>query len=176
MRNIALLLTMVLGTIVCQAQTSTITTAQPQPDTSAVKAQVNAVLLIYYDLKNALTKDDGKTASAKATELLAALGKVDTSAMIAGQTAEYTLLQANIKSAAEQIAATSQVGRQREHLDMLSDNIWLLVKSFDANEQPAYRQYCPMVKKYWVSGEKAVKNPYYGQQMLTCGSVKEKLD
>lgn len=139
------------------------------------KAQVNAVLLAYYEVKNALTKDDGKTAAARASDLLAVLGKVDKAAMNEEQQALYAPLQEKIRSDAEHIAATKELKHQREHFDALSDNMWQLVKSLDANAQPAYRQYCPMVKKYWVSGEKAVKNPYYGKEMLTCGNVKETL-
>jgi len=28
----------------------------------------------------------------------------------------------------------------------------------------------------WLSKEEAVKNPYYGSQMLTCGSVQETIN
>jgi hypothetical protein len=30
-----------------------------------------------------------------------------------------------------------------------------------------------MKKMYWLSSEAAIKNPYYGKMMLTCGSVTE---
>jgi Cu(I)/Ag(I) efflux system membrane fusion protein len=26
---------------------------------------------------------------------------------------------------------------------------------------------------FWLSGEKEIKNPYFGEAMLTCGEVKE---
>ena len=42
---------------------------------------------------------------------------------------------------------------------------------------PVYVQFCPMANggegANWVSKEKAVKNPFYGSQMLTCGKVVE---
>jgi hypothetical protein len=32
--------------------------------------------------------------------------------------------------------------------------------------------YCPMADKPWLQKDKAIKNPYYGAAMLTCGSFK----
>jgi len=26
---------------------------------------------------------------------------------------------------------------------------------------------------YWLSNEKAIKNPYYGESMMACGEIKE---
>jgi len=40
-----------------------------------------------------------------------------------------------------------------------------------------YRQYCPMAFQnkgaYWLSSEKKIMNPYFGDKMLHCGVVKE---
>ncbi|MBA4058359.1 MAG: hypothetical protein C0490_26815, partial [Marivirga sp.] len=40
-----------------------------------------------------------------------------------------------------------------------------------------YLEYCPMANNnegaYWLSNEKEIKNPYFGDKMLKCGSVKE---
>jgi len=32
--------------------------------------------------------------------------------------------------------------------------------------------YCPMARKPWLQKDGAIQNPYYGSQMLTCGSFK----
>lgn len=155
---------------------STTTPAEAAPASdSTMKAQINAVLLAYYAVKSALTKDDGKTVATEALQLLATLDEVDVSLMDAGQKSQYESLREKISFDAGHISETNNLKHQRDHFDTLSDNVWLLVKAFDANEQPVYRQFCPMVKKYWVSGDKAIKNPYYGKEMLTCGSVRETL-
>ncbi len=33
--------------------------------------------------------------------------------------------------------------------------------------------YCPMADKPWMQKGTDIKNPYYGSQMLTCGSIKK---
>ena len=48
------------------------------------------------------------------------------------------------------------------------------VQLFGVNEN-VYIQFCPMADNnkgaYWISLEKEVRNPYYGEAMLTCGEV-----
>jgi hypothetical protein len=51
-----------------------------------------------------------------------------------------------------------------------------VVKGLKLNTAVVYRQYCPMKKSYWLSESPAIENPYYGNQMLTCGEVKETLN
>jgi hypothetical protein len=62
---------------------------------------------------------------------------------------------------------------QREKFATLSTNMFALAKTMKLSAEPVYQQYCPMKKASWLSNNKAIKNPYYGSAMLTCGSVKE---
>jgi hypothetical protein len=32
---------------------------------------------------------------------------------------------------------------------------------------------CPMVNKPWIQKDGAIQNPYYGSEMLSCGSFKK---
>ena len=42
-----------------------------------------------------------------------------------------------------------------------------------------YRQYCPMAfdnkGAHWLSETEAIRNPYFGEKMLSCGQTKETL-
>jgi len=43
------------------------------------------------------------------------------------------------------------------------------------NNKPLYLEYCSMANDnfgaYWLSFDKEIKNPYYGEQMLACGEI-----
>ena len=43
-----------------------------------------------------------------------------------------------------------------------------------------YQQYCPMANNgdnsYWLSEKETINNPYFGEQMLTCGETIERID
>ena len=78
----------------------------------------------------------------------------------------------NLTADTKAIASTTDIKNQRAAFKTVSTNIYDLLKVAKA-ETPTYYQYCPMVKANWLSKEAAVKNPYYGASMLTCGSTVE---
>ena len=48
-----------------------------------------------------------------------------------------------------------------------------VAKAVKLTGDPIYQAYCPMKKAYWLSSQKDIKNPYFGNAMLTCGEVTE---
>jgi len=83
---------------------------------------------------------------------------------------------ADLKGDAEYIANTKDATRQRVRFMSLSKNMYALMK-VAKYEQPVYYQFCPMANDgkgaNWLSKESAIKNPYYGSQMLNCGKTVE---
>lgn len=143
---------------------------------SIVKSQLNNVLNIYYQIKDALVHDNGKLASTKAKEFITALEVVDMKKMSAQENTFFMPLQEKLTTDAQHIRTTTDIDHMREHFGPFSKNVWTLVKAFKANNGViAYQQYCPMQKATWVSKEEGIKNPYYGKQMLNCGKVVETL-
>jgi Protein of unknown function (DUF2911)/Protein of unknown function (DUF3347) len=140
-----------------------------------VQASLNKMLTNYYGVKNALIADDGKTANAQAGEFIKMLATVPMAKMTAEQHTLFMGLSEKVKFDAQHINDTKDIKQQREHFNDLSNNFFAMLKGLNANEQPVYQQYCPMAKGYWLSDNSAVKNPYYGKAMLTCGKVTETL-
>ena len=79
--------------------------------------------------------------------------------------------------AASKIAASSDLKEQRKVFSTLSNEMATLVKGGKLSMGMLYLEYCPMANgntgAFWLSNEKQIKNPYFGDMMLTCGSVKE---
>lgn len=126
---------------------------------------LNAIYSYYTDLTESLIAGDiaGAKVAAAAIELGAA--KVNGG-------------QAVVTSAAAIIDA-SDLGVQRNLYAKLSDSFIALLKNTGVANGDLYIMHCPMARgdkgAFWVSNSKTVRNPYYGQSMLTCGSVKEVL-
>lgn len=150
------------------------TFAQTKTDAEVVN-QTNEVLVAYYNIKDALVATNGKLASTKAADFLTKLNAINTNKLTAAQKEFYKPLKDKLAFDAEHINETEDAEHQRDHFGSLSTNVLLLVKAFKGNQSDAYVQYCPMVKKSWLSNDKAIKNPYYGDKMLTCGKVTETL-
>ncbi len=139
-----------------------------------LKTQFAPVMSAYYGLKNALVADKGATAAEQGKALDKALENLDTKSWTIQQRNDYTPLAKKLETDAEHIGANAaKIDHQREHFESLSTNLFAVVKALKINSAPVYWEYCPMKKASWMSAENTVKNPYYGKQMLTCGSVKE---
>jgi hypothetical protein len=134
--------------------------------------QLQSVFDNYFLLKDALVKTDGKTASEKSTALLSSIAAVKMETLKMEEHMVWMKvfkdLTANIKSVSE----TQDIEKQRDVFNSLSKGVYELIKVSKPNKA-VYYQYCPMKKMNWLSKENTIKNPYYGSQMLSCGSVVE---
>ena len=128
------------------------------------RSPIDDVLPSYFNLKEALVAANVNDAAAAATDLTKQLGKLSTP---------------EAKQAATQAAAVAKAKKlqdQRVQFATLSESVYRLIKA-DQPSSTVYYQRCPMYNKgkggNWLSNEQAIRNPYYGEQMLTCGSVVE---
>ena len=130
-------------------------------------------LTAYLGVKDALVATNGVKAKDQATTLSSALTNVETAKL--SVTDKKALLMA--KTHATAISKTTDVVKQREQFGMLSTSMIALIKA--TKPAKAYVQYCPMAAKgkgaSWLSDKREIRNPYYGDKMLKCGSVKEEL-
>ncbi len=146
-----------------------ITTPVVQKDS----ASVQPVLTEYLKLKNALISGKSKDAADAAQALNTAIDKLGEGLMTDTEQKAYTAISADLKEHAEHIGSNAtNIKHQREHFQLLSKDIYDLVKAFGTT-QTLYKDYCPMVKAIWLSETRPIKNPYYGSSMLTCGEVQE---
>lgn len=134
--------------------------------------QLQSVYDAYFDVKDALIKSDSKLTSAKAATLLTAITAVKMDKLKSNEHTVWMKVVKKLTADAKSISATTDLKKQRETFKSLSKNTYDLIKVSNP-EQPIYKQYCPMADADWLSKEKAVKNPYYGSSMLTCGNVVE---
>lgn len=155
---------------------TTATTTEKPVEVKQVVNQLKAVFDNYFAVKDALVKTDGNTSSTKAKELLTAVNAVKMDKLTTEEHTVWMKIMKDLTFDAEHIADTKDASHQRDHFMSLSKNMYALIK-VSKTETPTYYQFCPMANDgkgaNWLSKENAVKNPYYGNQMLTCGKVVE---
>ncbi len=138
--------------------------------------QLKAVFDNYFSVKDALVKTDAGTSFAKATELVKAIKAVEMTKLSTEEHTVWMKVMKDLTANAEKIATSKDVAKQRETFALLSKSMYELTK-VSKQETPVYYQHCPMYNNgkgaNWLSKEEAVKNPYYGSKMLTCGSTIE---
>ncbi len=142
-----------------------------------VSASVTGIIDAYLGVKNALVADNAGEAAKAAAAITSALKGLDKSLLTAEQKNVFDAAEQNLRSgAAELEKQASDIAAQRVHFYALSQGIYELAKAFGSG-RPLYHDHCPMARDnagaLWISEIKDVKNPYFGAEMLTCGTVEE---
>lgn len=132
------------------------------------RTQPGQLLNAYYKLKGALIGSNATLAAINAEEMVNVINGADKQTI--NDDGRGSLLKA-----ANTISQLEDIKLQREKFATLSNNMFQLAKTVRLSVDPVYEQYCPMKKALWLSNEKAIKNPYYGSGMLTCGFIKSSL-
>jgi hypothetical protein len=161
---------------------ATDTTTPKEEATSASTngmVDVNEIVSIYFQLKNAFVTDNSSDAGKAGKAMETAFKTFNTTSLSAEQKKSFAEIADDAKEHGEHIGANvGNIEHQREHFEMLSKDVYDLIKTFGTTAK-VYHDFCPMYNNkkgaYWLSEAKEIKNPYYGSKMLTCGSVKEEI-
>jgi hypothetical protein len=117
----------------------------------------------YLKLKDVLVLSDSLQTQAAAKDL-------------AGTLAKITGAENSVKLASE-IAAETSLSKQRVAFTTLSNDLISMFKMAEITSGSMFVQFCPMANEgeggYWLASETEIRNPYYGDEMLNCGEVKE---
>jgi hypothetical protein len=164
----------ILGLAIAAA-TLTTSSGTDAKTTISIKEIVSA----YLQMKNAFTEDNSSGAATAGKKLEAAFKNFDKSALTSAQKKIYEEVEADAREHAEHIGKNGgNIAHQREHFELLSKDIYDLVKAFGGG-QVLYKDFDPMYNKgkgaFWISEIKEIKNPYMGKAMLNSGSVKEEI-
>jgi len=140
-----------------------------------IEADLSALLSKYYGIKNALVTSDAAGAAKQAMEFSATVEKIDIKKLTVSEQQSFNNTKSKLLSNAGKIGTSTDIKTQREAFASFSEAMIILAKETSLSKQPVYIDYCPMKKNYWLSADIQIKNPYYGNSMLTCGKVSETL-
>ena len=143
----------------------------------AFQKQLGEVLTEYLVLKDALVASDEAKAEKAAGETLKALGAVDMMLLEGDAHMAWMKQQKAIESNLKGIAQMKGLEMKRSHFSTVSGNLTDAINSFGVvTNHTVYVEHCTMANNgqgaNWLSTEKEIKNPYYGDAMLKCGTVK----
>ena len=147
------------------------------------KQQLGFVVNEYIVLKDALVKGDAFKAQNQAKNIDKALKEVDMLLLLDDAHNVWMNALKAINRSIETIQNSKTIELQRKEFEDLSLNLAEVINDFGiitVNKKPLYLEYCPMVNNnkgaYWLSYDKKIKNPYFGDKMLDCGELKKHLN
>jgi hypothetical protein len=160
--------------------TSSTEASEPQFQIDAsFQQQLASVFTAYVELKDAFVSSDAGKVKEEAVQTNDALGKVDMKLLTGAAHNDWMTYLSPMQTSLKEIQSSTDIEAQRKSFSTLSDNLYKSIKAFGLGGKEAFFDFCPMAFNnegaYWLSDAQAIKNPYFGDKMLKCGSVKEKL-
>lgn len=144
------------------------------------KNQLAGVSAAYIFLKDALVSADSEQAFTSSMQVDTALSKVDMNLVISDAHLYWMQQLKAILEHNKKISSSKDIKEQRRQFDFLSQALIKTIKVFGLPQDTLYVQHCPMANNNegadWLSTEKVIQNPYFGDKMLTCGVVKTIID
>lgn len=155
-----------------------VTASQPLSDINPTfKAQLTKVYNTYLNMKDAFVATDAKKVANEAKDVIKSLKAVDM-ALLKGDAHMMWMGQLEtLNSTINAISKSNDIEKQRQEFVQFNLAFYKSVKMFGLENVTAYYQYCPMANNdkgaYWLSETEAIRNPYFGDAMLSCGETKE---
>ena len=133
----------------------------------------NSVLASYLKMKDAFVASDSIKVSVFARETAKHMMAIDESDL--GKMAESHFSKS--LQMLNSIAENTNLKIQRNHFVSLNQNLIPFAINIKNLNPTLFIQKCPMANNnkgaFWISATKEILNPYYGEQMMTCGSMVE---
>ncbi|KEO72464.1 efflux RND transporter periplasmic adaptor subunit [Anditalea andensis] len=142
----------------------------------AFRRQFTNLLGDYLALKDQLVETDPADARKKASNMRESLSRVDMSLLDPNAHNTWMELFTPIERSISSMEKSTDVQIQRNAFEVLSNHMIEAVEYFGTEKDRVFKQFCPMAfdnkGAFWLSGEREIRNPYYGDMMLTCGEVR----
>lgn len=133
--------------------------------TAEIEDELTATVYEKYNkIKTALVNSDPEQAKMTAVELLKSSGP--------------ELESTGLRESLSVMANTTDIEEQRKSFSAFTEVVKRMLMG-KISSGTIYYDYCPMAFNgegaYWLSNDENIQNPYYGDEMLTCGTVEEEL-
>lgn len=142
----------------------------------AFKKQLNLLINAYLGMKKALVDGEKEEAARYSSNLLTAIEKLDGSKLGEEAKAFWDEKRTFLFKHAKLSKEADAIEEKRKNFVFISHPLIKVIEAFGAR-QTLYVDYCPMANNdrgaYWLSETEEIRNPYFGEVMLSCGEIKD---
>ncbi len=147
---------------------------------AAFQQQLSGVFTSYVTLKEAFVATDAAKVKTEAANVAKSLAAADMKLLTGAAHNDWMTYLGSMDSALKEMQASDDIEAQRTAFKNLSDNLYKSIKAYGLGGVTAYYEFCPMAFNdtgaYWLSDNSKIRNPYFGDKMLSCGAVEETLN
>ena len=154
--------------------------AEPQFAVDSIfQKQIASVFSGYTDLQEAFVSSNLEKVKSAVANLNSILRRAQGSPGDGAAKMDWTTYKDGMTSDLNKINAAVDIKEARSYFPGLTQNMYKSIKAFGLGGTSAWYAYCPMAFNnkggYWLTGEKKIRNPYFGEEMLVCGGIREEL-
>ena len=146
---------------------------------SDAKTSLKPLYEDYFELKDALTKDNFSGAQKTIAKFENSLSKINMNLFKGDAHKIWMKYHTELKKNTLHAAHIKDIKEMRKSFIPISNVMIAMTKSFSPLKESSYIQFCPMANSdkgaNWLSKENKVANPYFGASMLKCGEVKAEI-
>jgi hypothetical protein len=163
------------------ASADTATAVKPQYTVApAFQQQLSTVFTAYLQLKESFVASDAARVQSSSQGVQFALESVDMTLLDGAAHHDWmTHLEGITTTLKAMQTSPANLEEQRKAFSDLTQSLYQAIKAYGLTGTTAYYEFCPMAFNneggFWLSDSKAIRNPYFGDKMLTCGEVRERL-
>ncbi|MCF6312838.1 MAG: efflux RND transporter periplasmic adaptor subunit [Verrucomicrobiales bacterium] len=146
----------------------------------AFKKQLSSVYADYFGIQKSLASDDFAAVRKQAKALLSSLEKVDMKLVKGDAHVAWMSQMGEVQKTADALRKSDKIDTARAAFLPLSETLIHVADNFAIKfEQVVVHVHCSMAFDgkggHWLQQGREVRNPYYGQAMVTCGDVMKDL-
>lgn len=165
------------------ATASADSTASSKPQYTVAPAfqqQLSAVFHAYLPLKESFVASDAARVQSASQGVQVALESVDMALLNGAAHHDWMTHLESINTTLKAMQSSpANLEEQRKAFSSLTQSLYQAIKAYGLGNTTAYYEFCPMAFNneggFWLSDSKAIRNPYFGDKMLTCGEIRETL-
>ena len=160
-----------------ETTTSSEAKAKPVETNPKFKAQLTSVYDTYIKMKDAFVESDPGKVNEEVKKVESAIQAVDMELLKDDAHMAWMNQLKTLNSSIKAIRSESDIEKQREAFSKFNNAFYKSLKMFGLENETAYYQFCPMAfdnkGAYWISETEEIRNPYFGDEMLSCGETRE---
>jgi Cu(I)/Ag(I) efflux system membrane fusion protein len=135
--------------------------------------QIADVYEAYLKMTEFFIKTNAKKTAKNAATVKKLIGNVDMG-LLEGDPHMIWMEQLNtLNKSITNISENKKIDSQREYFAQFNQAFYKTIKIFGLGDVTTFYQYCPMANgdkgAFWFSAEIPIRNPYFGDVMMTCG-------
>ncbi len=140
-----------------------------------LRSSTKLFMNVYLAISEKLSSDSFEGMQDLAMQLKTELGHFNATGLTASESSVYEKSLSSLNASMEHLHHFSNIDDFRKQFKIVSKEIIQLVEVIGHPMPELDLIYCSMAEAQWLQTNADIKNPYYGQDMLTCGEMKRAL-